>query len=136
MLTNSINAWAFVPELMLLSRLFAGDKLVCPFYLRNSGNVGLNSVSVTTPAAVGCKAGTLEPLARAPACNITAIATQQDFDQGFMLLTVEGSAVPRTRTQVPFTWTQSSIFVPLTRVGRVSVTAVADPPAVSAPGEP
>jgi hypothetical protein len=115
--------------------LCAGETLACPFYLRNSGNVGLQTVSVTAPAAAGCAAGPLEPLARTVACNISVPATQQDFEQGFMRLAMDGSALPRTKSQVPFTWSQS-VLVPLTRVSRVSVTGAADPAVVAAPGEP
>lgn len=79
--------------------------------------------------------GVLEPMERSSLpCNISAVASQADFDSGLMSLVVGGTAQPRTSSEMPFTWS-SQLSMPLTRVGRVSVTGEAYPSTVLAAGE-
>lgn len=112
---------------------YAGDVLTCPVYIKNTGNVGLQGVTLTsTPSA--CSTAVLEPFGRTRACNVSVTATQDDFDTGFAELKVQGVASPRTRTAVPLNW-QGSSLVRLSRVGRMSVTAASYPPAATAAGE-
>lgn len=109
--------------------------LTCPVYIRNTGNVGLDTVSLNLPTAAGCTIGPLDPMAASRACNVSAVASQNDFDQGLMHLTVDGMAQPRTKSGMPFSWSQSPVAVQLLMIGRVSVAGAAHPATVTTAGE-
>lgn len=81
----------------------------------------------------GCSAGPLEPMAQSlEACNVSVVATQSDFDQGYLQYTIQGTAQPRTASGLVFPWSYPSVTHQLTRIGRVAITTEHFPSSVSA----
>lgn len=94
--------------------------MTCPVRLRNTGNVGLQSVFLTYPSSQ-CSVQVLEPQAGAVTCNVSFTAAQQDFNQGYTNLMVEGVAVPRTAYGAPTISWQGSSMLKLSQIGRLTV---------------
>ena len=108
--------------------------MTCPIYLHNTGNVALQSITLTQPtAAVQCTTGLLLPGSPPAACNVTVTANHDDFDSGFMQVLAAGFAVPRVVTpSIPW---QGNGTVRLVRVGQMTAAGVVKSGVVTSAGE-
>lgn len=108
--------------------------LTCPIQLRNTGNVGLVQINLKSPSTA-CTAAALEPSAVLN-CTGSLAASQADFEQGVMFLSVLAEATPRVAgTQTPFA-AKSPLEVRLVKQWQVTVVqATAMPTTVNQAGE-
>ena len=107
--------------------------LTCPIQLINTGNVGLQNVTLVHPAAL-CRADVMEPQAAPVNCQVSVQVTQDDFDYGYARVAVEGIAVPRAASAaVTITWNGFGA-VPLIQIGRLHLQSSVTPNPVTAAG--
>jgi len=100
-------------------------------HLANTGNVGLQQVSLDSPTSV-CATADLQPGAAPHSCQVLFASGADDFEQGFMWRNV--SAHAQTKANVPVSG-QTTQLVSLVASRRLSMTLLAEPIVVTRSGE-
>lgn len=111
--------------------VLAGQALTCSVHLANTGNVGLQQVSLDPPTPA-CAIPDLQPGAAPHSCEVLFASSADDFEQGFMWR--NASAQAHTKANVPVSG-QNTQQVSLVASRRLSVALSTEPISVNQPGK-